>query len=747
MATVDAGIFTRSAAPLRRREDLQFRRLTFGGEPAWGVKDPVALRYFQLHDEEYALLQLLDGSRTLVEVRDKFERLHPGRRMSLAELHAVVRVLHQEGLLLATTPEEGVRQWDRCLAARRRNRWGQWGNLLAIRFRGINPAALLNWLLPRLGWVYSPLALLLGACLILSALLLIIVKFPEVSARLPGWQDVLRAENLAWLVGSLSVVKVLHELGHALTCRYFGQECHEFGVLLFLGMPTLYCNVSDAWMLPSKRARLAITAAGVLVELVIAALCTWLWWFSVPSLFHALCFNLMLVCSVQTLLFNGNPLLRYDGYFFLSDLLEIPNLADRGMAAVRRGMLWWFCGISSRDEPRRTESRWLAAYSSAAAAYRLILSVSLVWLAYRVLEPYRLEMLAVALGGTVCGGWLWAVFASTRGLIREAARNPEEFSPGRTARRIGATLLAVGVFVVIPLPRRVTAPLVLEPAAAERVFVTVAGRLVSSVREGSQVQAGEVIAELSQWEMQQELLQLRGERDRQQLHVQNLRHGRSNDPRAETQMATARAVLTDLNSRLARRTAEFDELKLRAPRSGRVFAPPRVNSRRAESGIPTWQGTPLDEANRGSALETGTLVALIGDPDRLEAILLVSQDDVSAVQPGQAVWMWLPDEGGAIVHGTVLSVATERLRTDTRSESDPQKTSPALETQHGARRPARDSSPEITTGPEINYRVRVFVAGRPPLPMGSRGWGKIEVVPQSVWERTRQFVEKTFRIQ
>ncbi|MGH7128191.1 MAG: hemolysin D, partial [Planctomycetaceae bacterium] len=129
-----------------------------------------------------------------------------------------------------------------------------------------------------------------------------------------------------WILVALAVVKIGHELAHAAACKHFGGECHEMGLMLLVFTPCLYCNVSDAWMLPSKWHRAAVGAAGMYLEVVLAAACTFLWWFSTPGLFNTICLNTMFVCSVGTLLFNGNPLLRYDGYYIISELFEVPNL-------------------------------------------------------------------------------------------------------------------------------------------------------------------------------------------------------------------------------------------------------------------------------------------------------------------------------------------------------------------------------------------------------------------------------------
>ena len=151
-------------------------------------------------------------------------------------------------------------------------------------------------------------------------------------------------------------MKVIHEFGHGLSCKTFGGEVHEMGVLLLCFSPCLYCNVSDAWTLPSKWHRIIISFAGIYVELMIAAAATFVWWNSPSATFaQHLCLSLMVVCSVSTVVFNGNPLMRYDGYYVLADWLEIPNLHD---CAARRETLGAWNTCSASRPPRNPSFRF-----------------------------------------------------------------------------------------------------------------------------------------------------------------------------------------------------------------------------------------------------------------------------------------------------------------------------------------------------------------------------------------------------
>ena len=166
------------------------------------------------------------------------------------------------------------------------------------------------------------------------------------------------------------------------------------GIMVLVLTPCLYCNVSDSWMLPSKWARAAIGAAGIYVEVVIASICTFLWWFSEGTIFHNLCLNVMFISSVTTIVFNANPLLRYDGYYILADVVEIPNLRQKATTILSRKLGEWCLGLEPPDDPFLPQRNQLffALYSVAAAIYRWVVALSICWFLYKLFQSYDLEI-------------------------------------------------------------------------------------------------------------------------------------------------------------------------------------------------------------------------------------------------------------------------------------------------------------------------------------------------------------------
>ena len=722
---------------LRRRHDLEVVPQTFSGRRYWAIKDPVRLRYFHLNDEEYCVWSTLDGTASLAGIRDLFERQFAPRRLALTQIQSFLGQLHREGLILADTPGQAHELLERG----RKRRWqtlaATLSNVLAIRFRGFDPQRGLDWLAPRCRWLFTPGALSIALVIVIAAMALVAANVDVVTARVPDLGALLDPSTVLCLSAALALTKVLHELGHALACRHFGGECHEMGLLLLVFTPCLYCNVSDAWMIESKWKRAAIGAAGVCVELVLAGVCTFLWWFSEPGLFNALCFNVMLVCSVSTLLFNGNPLMRYDGYYVLSDLVEVPNLAQQAATVLRDQAGELVLGIPSQHADDHTPVRrvLLALYAIASALYRAVVICGILWLVHAALKPYRLEVLAVILAMIVLGGLVIGPLRRTARFMKHSygSRNV------KSGRAVSSGLIAVMIlatFLFVPFPHRVAAPAMVEPGNARHVYVTVAGTIVRGAQTGAQVRESEPVAVLENLDLQLEIARLQGQRNEQKLHLENLKHRQTRDVAAAAQIPTAEEGLADLEERLARRLDDESRLVVKARTSGTLL-PVRLKPRSYATGeLETWSGLPLDEANRGSRLETGTLLCQIGDPARLEASVVLDQRDVEFVRTGQEVRVQLDQSPDRVLSGTILEVAEIDLKI-TPAELLPQGTVPTRPDESGALRPV-----------STMYQARVSLTGaESSVLIGQAGRAKIYTAPLSLARRLSRYLSHTFRFE
>jgi putative peptide zinc metalloprotease protein len=719
---------------LRARPDLVVLPQMFGRDRYWLVKDPVAMRYYHLGDEEHGLLEMLDGRMNLAEIRQTFEARFAPWRLSGEQLYAFVGRLHEMGLLLADSPGQGGQLLER-LRRQQRSGWiARLTNVLAIRFPGVNPEPLLRRLEPACGWLFSPAFLALTAVLIALAAGLVAGQFLLFEQRLPDFHAFFTWENIVWLAVVMAGVKVVHELAHALTCRHFGGECREIGLLLLVFTPCLYCNVSDAWTIANKWKRIAVAAAGIGVELLLAAVATLLWWRTVPGLLNTLCLNVMVVCSISALVFNGNPLLRYDGYYILADLLEVPNLGQQAAGLLHRTLAAWTLGIELPPDrwlpPRR---RWLlTAYAGCSAIYRVAVVIGMLWLTYRVLASHGMQVLAQVIALVTVVGMVVLPVASGGRWLFDAGRRPP-IRRGRMALSAGVLLLLLAGFCFWPLPLRVSAPAVLEPRGAQRVYVVVAGRLEQAVAAGETVRQGQELARLTNQELRQQTAELEGRCRQSERQVADLRL-RQSDSAVAAQILPAEATLADSRAQLRERQRDEERLVLRAPIAGTVLPPPVEEAAPVAGELGPWQGTPLDEKNRGCFLEEGTLLCLVGSATSLEAWVLIDQADVTLVAPGQAVRLQWDLSPGDIMRGTVEEVARTDLKLAPRELSRGSSLAVRID-EKGAAHPQN-----------AVYQARVHLDGpTADLRLSGRGRVKILVAPQPIAWRLWRWMQQTFR--
>ena len=716
---------------VRMRPDLTVVAQRIGARRVWAVKDPLAMSYFRLRDEELAVLEMLDGQASATEIIARFERRFAPRRLTPERLQTFLTRLHRDGLILSNATGQGAELLERTNTARRRKILSSLTNLLAIRFPGFNPTPVLQQLDGCARVLFSRTVVVLSLALICAAGLLVATHWRQFSLKLPEASYYFTPRNAVLAVFAISLLKVLHELGHALVCRRFGGECHELGPMLLVFAPCLYCDVSDSWMFDGKWRRIAVAAAGIYVEAVLAAAATFGWWWSEPGVFNALCMNIMVVGSLNTLLFNGNPLLRYDGYYVLSDLVNIPNLAEQSSAVIREIMSRLLLGARARRETTATgrERAFLALYGVAAFAYRAVLVVVLLWCCYRALVPYRLEALVVALSLSVAGGILAAP------LLRgwRFARTPTLGDKVPRVRALVLTLIGLGLLAVAslaPLPLRVTAPVVIEPCGAQRIYVAEPGTLEFAVRPGDQVVAGQTIAQLRNPELDLEIARLTGQRDQQKVRVESLERRRGRDRTAAAEIPAAREALVDLEERLVKRQADRTRLTLTTPVGGTVL-PPEWNGRPIAPGsLPVWKGTPLRASNVGALLETGTLVCLVGDPRHVEAVAIIDQSEVGRLVLGQRAEVKIDQAAGAVIEGKITEIA--EVDADVAPKSLAKTGEVASRTDVvGQARPLSAS-----------YQVRVTLAATErTLLLGAPGRVRIHAEPESLlarlWRRVR----------
>ena len=649
---------------LRYRGDLVTNRQVYQGQAWYVVKDPIGLSYYRFRPEEYALLEMLDGEASLEDLKDNFEARFPPRRITVDEVSRFVSTLHRSGLVIGDRPGQGPQLNER----RRQRVWSEWKNwlrsIMCLRFRGIDPDWILNKLNPWFGWLYSPPALMVAVVYIFTALMLVLVNFETFRSKLPEFHQFFASGNWFYLAAALGITKVIHEFGHGLSCKYYGGECHEMGFMLLVFTPCLYCDVSDSWMLPSKWKRMMIGAGGMYIELIIASTATFLWWNSHEGLFNQMCLNVMFVSSVSTLLFNANPLMRFDGYYILSDMLEIPNLRTKSSTSLSRLAKKWCLGVKLQDDPflPKRHQGLFALYSVASTIYMWVLMISIFMFVWNAMKPYRMEAIGRMLALFGIYGLIVRPITGIYKFLKVPGRRDEVKSLNITVTA-GVVAVIAAAICFIPLPQRVWCPAELRPRGEETVYVTVDGRLEEILVEANdRVAEGDELARFSNVDLELQIAELEGQESGYRARLASLERERFTDSAAGMEIRTVEESLKSVEEQLVKKRQYQSELVLKAPRSGLVLPSETVDEKPDPSGrLPGWSGSALAKKNIGATFAEGTVLCMVGDPDHFEAVMIVDQSEVEFVQIGQRVDLKLDAFPFETFRGVVNEIAETHI--------------------------------------------------------------------------------------
>jgi putative peptide zinc metalloprotease protein len=618
-----ADLERRKKVRIRIRRDLNIAPQKYEGRTYYVVKDPVSMRYFRFKEQEHFLIRLMDGTQTLDDAQKAYEKRFRPERLTLEDLEQFAQQLLNAGLAQNESPQAGKQLFDQRKKRKRSQLMQALTNILYIKIPIFDPDKILERMLRYTRWMFTTWFLLLSIGVMLAAVMLVATHFEVFREKLPDYHEFFSFKTVFYLWFALGVVKIIHEFGHGLSCKAFGGEVHEIGALFLVFSPCMYCNVSDAWTLPNKWKRIIISAAGIYVELIIAAIATFVWW-NTPSqpFINNMSLSLMVVCSVSTVVFNANPLMRYDGYYVLADLLEIPNLRDRSNRFLQRLVMEHCLGIEVQPEPYMALWRRIlfVAYAVVSYFYRWIITFSILWFMSQWLAPYKLGvvsgMLALGAAGSMIG---WPLYRMGKNL------NKRGRLPDMKRARVIMSATAVGAVLVflftVPLPVsrvRQLALVQVQEDAQRKVYVRVPGILEKlPVKDGQLVEEGDILAEFRSLELenqlQESLTQLTIREGQEQVLNQQIQEG-SRDPGELAKLRQERARLIGERDQYRELTEVYKTMKqqlvLRAPRGGRVMTCPQV-----------------DEIGKYFEKGESTPFCTIGDPSRLRALTPVPPDD------------------------------------------------------------------------------------------------------------------------
>lgn len=460
--------------------------------------------------------------------------------------------------------------WTKDREAAKRRRFSPW----CVRL----PLGPIDWLArplaDRVGWLMSPTAIGVWSMFILVSAATLLSRWGQAAGSLGSLRRFLAEVDPLWLGAIFVATKGVHELGHAVMCRRVGAKPGHVGVLFLCGIPCPYCDVSDVWRHRVRWARGSVMAAGIYLELILASVAVWVWMLAAEPGTRLLAIHVVVVCGVSTLLFNANPLVRYDGYHLLADLIDSVGLRREASDAFR-GVVTRRLAGRGYDVPIRRDRRGvgLTCYHAASVVYRVTIAAAIAGLIVSWASVFGLATIA---RWTVAAGVLLAVAASGK----RAARVLGGWGPwGRVSilRRvfvgaIGPLAIMAVLFVPVPRTRHETGRV--DAADATTVFVTRGGRIEKVAHDfGERVVAGESLARIADDEDALEVARLEGELRLTSLRTRVARESLAGDDETAARWRTLRAAEEAASTRLQLARQRLGERSLIAPIDGVVIPP------------------------------------------------------------------------------------------------------------------------------------------------------------------------------
>lgn len=586
---------------LRLRPSVALRRQRFRGELWFVAQDGFTNSFFRFRPEAYDFIARLDGTMTVEEVWLGCLRRSPATTPGQGEVVSMMAQLYQANLLAADTPADTKQLFARHQKRRRQEIASQVFGIFFLRIRLFDPDRFLTRTWPWMRWLATPGAVIAWGVIVLVGLAAI---FGQWDRALDQSQAVLAPGNLLLLFAAFALAKLIHEFGHAYAVKAFGGEVHAMGVTLLVFTPIPYVDATAAWAFRERWKRVVVGLGGMIPELAYAGLAAMVWATTGAGTLNSLAYNTMIVASVSTVIFNLNPLLRFDGYYILSDLTDSPNLQAR----ASRMWLYLFekkaLGVDVLENPARTtrEGGWLTVFGAASWAYRMLVTVTIILLVAD--RFFGIGLLAGVL--TFVGAFVLPAVKAFRYLVREPRIERER---RRAWIVTGGALATLAILLgVVPFPHHFRAPGVARAAGSQEIYTPVAGWVVrATMGNEAKVEAGQELVVLESPQLEFTIAAARGDleeaRSRERQMLADFAAGI--EPLAERRKAS--------EQRLAQLESDREKLRIQAPVSGEWVAP--------TSG--DWQGLWLARGVR--------LGEVVGRGPEWEFFTVVSQADASSL--------------------------------------------------------------------------------------------------------------------
>jgi len=584
------------------RAHAEIGRQIYRGETWYVLRDAAGQRFHRFSPAAHIVIGLMDGRRSVEEIWQLATEELADDAPTQDELIQLLGQLHAADVLRSDVTPDVAELFERGDRQRSQKRRSRFLSPFAIQIPLLDPDRFLARTAPYLRPLFGWMGALLWLVVVLPALVLVGIHWSDLTHNF--LDRLLTPQNLVviWLVFPL--LKVLHELGHGYVARHFGCEIHDMGVMFLVFTPIPYVDASSSWALASKYRRALVGAGGMLVEIFLAALAFYVWLAAEPGAVRVAAYNALVIGGATTLLFNGNPLLRFDGYYILSDLFELPNLRVRSNRYLGYVLERHLLGSSDVRRPHTApgEPGWFVSYSVAAFAYRFfVVAAILTWML-----DWNF-VVGVALGLFAAVGWFGMPLYK---IVKHLLSSPSLRRVRGRALTISGGLLALLMIaiVLIPVPLRTRAEGVVWIPEEAFVRAGCEGFVARLVAEpGSWVEPGDLLIELRDPQLETDVVY-------REARVREL-EARYTAERSRDKVAAqiTRGQLDQGRRELARTRERAANFEIRSSAAGSFVAP-------RSDDLP------------GRYVTQGQLLAYVVDLDTISVRAVVPQDDIHLVR-------------------------------------------------------------------------------------------------------------------
>ncbi len=579
---------------LTLREDLEFSLQQYDGRLCYLIEDKSQSRFHRLGLAEYAFVTLLDGTTNIREAVALTASQLGEESLAERDAATICRWLVDNQLAHTEASRSAERLAESARKTQQRKR-AEWLNPLVLRVPLLRPDRWLTRLEARVGWLFGRTGFLLWLSLIGVAVRQLLASGENVLAD----KSILASSNLVWMSLSWALLKLIHELAHGVACKRFGGDVREAGLVFIVGAPVPYVDVTSTWRLRSKWQRMFVSAAGMYAELFVAAVAAILFVHTDNPIVRTHARNIMLAGSILTLFFNANPLMRFDGYYILSDALEIPNLSGLGQQFLQHLGNRFALGLPSRLPAWSWKQRLLiATYGLLATVWRLLVCASLLTAAAGLFGG-----LGIAISIFVAGLWIakpaWNFARKFFGSRRRERPDPLRLAAVATLSISGLVFVAA-----LPQPGGVGAHAVVSYEPKQVVRAAFDGFVTEvHVSGGTSVEPGQRLLVLDNPELRAQLKNLELEREQSLLRTRQFSSG-SQVAAYQVEEALRRTI----EERLEEFRKRLSQATVRATDGGTVV------SRDVDALLGTY-------------VQEGTPLLTIGDEKRKQLVLSIGQRD------------------------------------------------------------------------------------------------------------------------